>query len=122
MDNQVVSISVNEQTLTEITEANKNEATDLSTTVGKLQISSNEECSNSAKFLQQIKSISKSMEATRVSLTKPLDECKKRIMDIFREPQQTLKESETMLRSAKVKFQMPINPLPLTVNHYGNVF
>lgn len=55
--------------------------------------------------LRDIAGKAKKLEETRLSLTRPLDESKKRIMDLFRGPLDRLKAAEELLRKAMLTFQ-----------------
>ena len=50
--------------------------------------------------LQRVKRLARDLEAERKSLTKPLDDVKTRIMDLFRKPAQFLADAETALKRA----------------------
>jgi len=47
----------------------------------------------------------KQIEELRLSLTRPLDESKKRIMDLFRAPTERLEQAETLLRKGVLTYQ-----------------
>lgn len=55
--------------------------------------------------LREIATKRKDIEELRKSLTRPLDESKKRIMDLFRQPTERLAEAEKLLRSGMLTFQ-----------------
>jgi ATPase subunit of ABC transporter with duplicated ATPase domains len=55
--------------------------------------------------LQAIKAKAKQIEDLRLSLTRPLDESKKRIMDLFRGPLSRLEEAEGLIRKGMLTFQ-----------------
>ncbi len=65
-------------------------------------IESAEVYAGAGEDLKQIKAKYKEMDALRKSLTKPLDESKKRIMDFFREPLSCLKDAESSVNTAMV--------------------
>lgn len=47
----------------------------------------------------------KAIEDLRLSITRPIDESKKRVMDLFREPLERLKADENHLRSGMLEYQ-----------------
>lgn len=55
--------------------------------------------------LQSVKARAKQIEDLRLSLTRPLDESKKRIMDLFRHPLARLEEAEGLIRKGMLTFQ-----------------
>lgn len=63
-------------------------------------IDSPEMASAAAEELGQIKAKQKKLDDLRMSMTRPLDEAKKRIMDLFRKPQELLASAETTIKGA----------------------
>ncbi len=55
--------------------------------------------------LQGIKARAKEIEELRFSLTRPIDETKKRIMDLFRAPLARLEEAEGLIRAGMMTFK-----------------
>lgn len=98
--NEIVNVSVDDSTLTQITEGSR-----LATTVKGLTITNNQEYLNSGEFLKQIKSVSKILDDARKDITKPLDEAKKRVMDFFRDPLDQLSAAEGILKRAILGYQ-----------------
>lgn len=92
---EIVEVTVAEKTLSQFGDAEA-----LATTVDKLKITNNAEYTNSAEFLKQIKSTTKVLDDARKDITKPLDEAKKRVMDLFRGPIEKLAQAETVLKRA----------------------
>lgn len=68
-------------------------------------IDSPEMAEAAADDLGQIKARLKALDEQRKSITKPLDEAKARIMDLFRKPQQLLDQAERTLKSALITWQ-----------------
>lgn len=60
-----------------------------------LVIQSNEDYELAGEFVRRIARLKKELNETRRSMTRPLDESKKRIMDLFRRPEQQLDEANT---------------------------
>lgn len=58
------------------------------------------EYTSAGEELKRIKAKAKDLEAQRVSMTKPLDETKKRILDWFRDPLQYLADAEAAIKRA----------------------
>lgn len=56
------------------------------------------------RYTKEIKAKAKQLDDLRKSLTKPLDETKKRIMDLFRDPQEKLANAERQLKSVMVAY------------------
>jgi hypothetical protein len=98
--NEVVNVSIDDSTLTQITEGNR-----LATTVKGLTINNNQEYLNSGEFLKQVKTVSKLIDDSRKELTRPLDEAKKRVMEFFKEPLDQLLSAESMLKRAILDYQ-----------------
>jgi len=61
-----------------------------------------------ASELRQIKAKYKSLEEQRVSLTKPLDQTKRGIMDLFRAPLEYLDQAEKAIKTAMVTYNRKI--------------
>jgi membrane protein involved in colicin uptake len=55
--------------------------------------------------LQAIKSRAKQIEDLRISITRPMDEAKKRVMDMFRTPLERLQEAEGVIKDAMLTWQ-----------------
>jgi hypothetical protein len=72
--------------------------------VDGLVIASPEAYEGAAVELAHIKGKRKSLEELRKSLTRPLDEAKAKIMDLFRVPDQRLEKAEAGLKRALVVF------------------
>lgn len=68
-------------------------------------ISTQETYANAGEDLRAIKSKSKELDDLRKSLTKPLDESKKRIMEFFNRPLDFLAKAESAVKSAMLKYQ-----------------
>ncbi len=60
---------------------------------------------NAAEDLKKIKQKASELEEQRKSMTRPLDESKKRIMDFFRKPLNLLAQMEATIKSSMLKFQ-----------------
>ena len=69
-----------------------------------LVIDSNDMYEIAASELSAIKKRAKELEAKRVSLTKPLDEVKKGLMDLFRVPLEKLTSAETAIKKAMIAY------------------
>jgi hypothetical protein len=69
-----------------------------------LVISSPEGYEFAAGKLQEVKGRIKALEALRKSMTRPLDEAKSKIMDLFRAPAERLEQAEAGLKRALVVF------------------
>jgi len=66
---------------------------------------SQETFSDAGEVLKAIKAKSKSLDELRKSLTKPLDESKKRIMEFFNKPLDVLVQAEKHIKSAMISWQ-----------------
>ena len=64
------------------------------------EVTDDEEYSEAAEQLRCIKGMQGDLLQLRLSLTRPLDESKKRIMTLFREPTERLEEAERLLKQA----------------------
>lgn len=68
-------------------------------------ISAAEEYKGASDDLRRIKTKSKQLDDLRKSLTRPLDESKKRIMEFFSKPLEFLEKAESTVKSAMLKWQ-----------------
>jgi hypothetical protein len=69
------------------------------------EIDSNEMLTMAGDELRAIVGRKKQIEELRMSLTRPLDESKKRIMDLFRSPTDRLEQAESLLRKGITAYQ-----------------
>lgn len=70
-----------------------------------VEIDSDEMFAMAGDELRTIKSRQKQIEDLRLSLTRPLDESKKRIMDLFRNPQERLEAAAGLINGAMLAYQ-----------------
>ncbi len=70
-----------------------------------VQIDSPEMLAIAGDELREITARRKKIEDMRLSLTRPLDESKKRIMDLFRAPTERLEQAEALLRKGVLTYQ-----------------
>lgn len=70
-----------------------------------VEIDSPEMLSIAGDELREITGKRKQIEEMRLSLTRPLDESKKRIMDLFRAPTERLEQAEALLRNGVLTYQ-----------------
>lgn len=71
---------------------------------GKLRIVNQQHYEQAAEELQTIKSKYRELEAKRKELTQPLDQVKKRIMDLFRKPLDMLAEAEGIYKKTMIAY------------------
>lgn len=71
-----------------------------------LEIDSSGALDIAGEELRRIVARKKDIEELRLSLTRPIDEAKKRIMDLFRAPTDRLAEAEGLLRKGIVAYQV----------------
>lgn len=83
----------------------ENEARALLEVAQAYVIDSPEMATAAAEELGQIKAKQKKLDELRLSMTRPLDEAKKRIMDLFRKPQELLAQAETTIKGAIGTYQ-----------------
>lgn len=62
-------------------------------------IETDEQCNEASAILSEIKKRSKELDDQRKSITKPLDDAKKQIMDLFRHPLDLLSRAENHLKN-----------------------
>lgn len=72
----------------------------------ELEIDSPAALDVASEELRRLVARKKEIEELRLSLTRPIDEAKKRIMDLFRAPTDRLSEAEGMLRKGIVAYQV----------------
>ena len=70
-----------------------------------IEIDSPEMLAIASDELREITGKRKQIEEMRLSLTRPLDESKKRIMDLFRAPTERLEQAEQLLRKGVLTYQ-----------------
>lgn len=80
-------------------------AEDLSTQVNNFKIVNQEQYNSSGEYLKSIKTAYKQIEDLRMSMTRPLDNSKKRIMDFFRKPLDVLTNAEGVLKRGILMYQ-----------------
>jgi len=80
-------------------------AEDISTRISNFKITSQDEYNVSGEYLKSIKSTYKQIEDLRMSMTRPLDDSKKRIMDFFRKPLDILTNAEGVLKRGILMYQ-----------------
>jgi hypothetical protein len=68
-------------------------------------IENNDNYIKASEIVKQIKDRYNSLETLRLSMTRPLDESKKRIMDLFKPPLELLANTEKRLKTAMGNFQ-----------------
>lgn len=76
----------------------------LISTANGVKISNQLDFDKAFELTKEIKSRGKKLDELRKSLTKPLDETKKRIMDLFRDPIDSLSKAETIVKGAMVEY------------------
>lgn len=69
-----------------------------------LQIATQVEYQEATGFLQRIKGKYKEIEDARKAITQPMDEAKKRVMELFRKPLTVLSSAETYLKNQMVTY------------------
>lgn len=69
------------------------------------RVTTQDQYSAAGEELTRIKAAQKRLDETRKSLTRPLDESKKRIMDFFRAPADKLAAAERAIKSACIGYQ-----------------
>ena len=98
--NETLQISVNDKAVAYI-----EEAAGIANNVRSLSIKNDQEYLNSGEFLKKIKSYSKYIDDERKSITKPLDEIKKRVMIFFKEPLDDLNSAENIFKKAILDYK-----------------
>jgi hypothetical protein len=71
----------------------------------EVHIATSEDYEDAAATLQRIKSRSKELDDLRRSLTRPLDEAKRRIMDLFERPMVMLTNAEVAIKRGVLTYQ-----------------
>jgi hypothetical protein len=94
-----------EATITPTAETETKEAIQLAVRFEKYAITAPNEYKTAADDLKTIKGKAKDLDELRKSLTKPLDDSKKRIMDLFRVPMERLADAESSIKSAMISYQ-----------------
>jgi exonuclease VII large subunit len=80
------------------------ETEQLSTLATTYVVKTTEQYEAAANDLQKIKGALKRLQELRLSITRPMDEAKKRIMDLFRAPEQKLQNAELAIKRAMNTF------------------
>jgi hypothetical protein len=94
-----------ETTITPTAETETREALQLAVRFEKYAITAPDQYKTAADDLKTIKGKSKELDDLRKSMTKPLDDSKKRIMDLFRVPMERLADAESSIKSAMLTYQ-----------------
>ena len=64
--------------------------------ISTVRVTTPEECQGLVDQIKEIKALGKRMDEVRTSITKPLDEEKKAVMDFFRAPTELLTKCEAL--------------------------
>lgn len=80
------------------------QAADMLTLAQGFTIATNEEYTSAAEQLKAVKAKFKQLEEARKSITSPMDEAKKRVMDFFRNPLQALTDAEGIIKRSMIAF------------------
>jgi hypothetical protein len=99
-DNTTTMLAVAEEQATALTV----ETTALLASAEQFEIVTNDQYTSSADLLKQIKGKQTGLDDLRKSITRPLDEAKARIMDLFRPAGNQLIEAERTLKHAMLGF------------------
>jgi hypothetical protein len=94
MTKQIIEVNVDESSL-----ALMASGVQVASVVMELSISNDDEYTNAAEFSKRVRSIQKDLNATRLSITAPLDEAKKTVMDLFRDSLSRLEKAQAVLDS-----------------------
>lgn len=78
---------------------------DFALQVSNFKITCQAEYDKSGEYLKSVKSAHKQIEDLKMSMTRPLDDSKKRIMDFFRKPLDILINAETILKRGILFYQ-----------------
>lgn len=78
--------------------------TELVAQAGTIEVTTAKENDAAAEMLGEIKGRAKDMDALRRSMTRPLDDSKKRIMDLFRPIAEQLGEAEQHIKGAMIEW------------------
>lgn len=70
----------------------------------QLVISSPEQYAGAAEVLKRIKANAKALDDNRKAITKPLDDAKKKVMDLFRVPLEQLEQAEKKIKNGLVAY------------------
>lgn len=97
MKNEAIVLDENQRRITK-------DAEGLPAMYAELKIESATEYEGAVARLKDIKVMAREIEAMRKSMTKPIDESKRRIMDFFRNPAEALKKAEALIKSAMLQF------------------
>jgi hypothetical protein len=92
IETQVIEVKVTDESRALFASANS-----VSKEVLSLTIENDEQYSNAAELTKKIRVVAKDLNASRVSITAPLDEAKKKVMDLFREPLSALESAQKTL-------------------------
>lgn len=91
-------------TIDEQTQRKAHEAEQLPATYENFEILGASEFEGAGETLKEIKDKSKALDDMRKSITRPLDDSKKRIMDFFRKPADALKKAEGFVKAAMLAY------------------
>lgn len=82
-----------------------NEAERMLEQAKSIEVASDEQYEEAGNVLSRIKTRSKELDEKRKAITKPIDDAKKRVMDLFRGPQDALAQAEKAVKARMVTYQ-----------------
>lgn len=80
------------------------EAEQLQNTAAEITVNDDQTYNGAAEFLRRVKGKKKELEEQRKAITKPMDDAKKRIMDLFRRPIEALDDAENRVKRAMLGY------------------
>lgn len=75
----------------------------------EMVITDNDSFAHAGEFLRKIKQAQKQVDDTRKGMTRPLDESKKKIMDLFRPVEQRIEKLELSIKGSLMVYQAEID-------------
>lgn len=80
------------------------QAADIITKASEIKVTNAEQRNNILELAKKIKTVSKGLETERMSTTRPMDEAKTEIMNLYREPLDKLVRAEGIIKKAVLDF------------------
>lgn len=91
--------------ITPETQAVMKKSEDLALQLQEFKVTNQDEYNTAGDYLKSVKNATKQLEDLRMSMTRPLDEAKKRIMDLFRKTLDVLTNAENTLKRGILVYQ-----------------
>lgn len=91
-------------TLSERGKTLANEAAKIITDCKEVKVTNDEQRGNILELVKRIKGVAKGLEDERMATTRPMDEAKKEVMNLYRQPLDNLTKAESIIKRAVLEY------------------